>query len=134
MKHLESQVCTEEEQVKQDEKRRANREAAKRCRQRKQKKTEQLESQVKELQETLLEVNTNWQEAESKVDAYKCELKKLRTIIKLHMNEGCRSGVFDPQNIEKMECWQLKKPGKETISSATKPGNKIRYSESTNSS
>ena len=47
------------------------------------------------------------------------------------MNEGCRNGIFDPQNIETMECWQLKKPGKET-SSTTKAG-KVRYNDTTGS-
>merc|ERR1719331_2565385 len=82
---LENKVCTKEEKFKQDEKRRANREAAKRCRQRKQKKTEQLELQVKELQDTLLEVNQNWIQEEKKNLALRAEIKNLKYIVKTHI-------------------------------------------------
>lgn len=116
MKMLEAKICTKEEQGKQNEKRKANREAAKRCRQRKQKKTEQLEDQVKELQKTLLDVNTNWQNEETANKKLKLDLKRLKYIVRTHLREECGQGIFDANNFDNNECWEFLTAGKKKTS------------------
>jgi len=119
MKMLEAKICTKEEQGKQNEKRKANREAAKRCRQRKQKKTEQLEGQVKELQQTLLDVNTNWQNEETANKKLKLELK--RYIVRTHLRDECGQGIFNADNFDNNECWEFLTAGKNKKSSKHEP-------------
>jgi chromosome segregation ATPase len=95
-----TRVFSSEEQERNEEKRRANREAAKRCRQRKQKKTEQLEQQVKELQATLSESNSAHQETEAKFEKCRNELNQMKRLLKKHITEDkCVTGCFSDARI-----------------------------------